>query len=153
MTILRSLLALLLLTSLVACSDDNPTDDGSTDDPNNSTEYKNEATAKINGTDWTATNIIATRNDAGGVTAITFTAFGANDSRISFGMAFGSVKEHTIDGQVVQADFKYEGKSYGEGESGTITITNLTSTECVERSRLTRTQQVANRARQLEVSM
>ncbi len=127
-TILRFALPLLLIVSLAACSDDGPTDGN--DDPNNNNnnnEYADEVTATINGESWTATNVIATRTEASGIVALSFVAYGPDDSHISFGIAFASQKTHTIDGQAIQTDFDYAGESYGEKESGTITISNLST--------------------------
>lgn len=125
MPALRIVLALFLLAAFVACGDDdNPSDNNGGN--NNTNTFKNETTATINGNSWTATNMNATRNDAGGIIPLTFVAYGPDDSNVTFGIAFGSAKAHTIDGSAVQASFKYGGKSYGENETGTITITTLT---------------------------
>lgn len=127
MPALRTLLALFFLVVFSACGgdDDNPADNNGGDN-NNTSGFKNEATATINGDAWTATNMIATRNAAGGIVALTFSAFGADESRIDFGIAFGSAKTFTIDGTVVQANFKYGEELYGENETGTITVGTLT---------------------------
>ena len=128
MTIQRSVLILLCLCCIASCSDDNLTDEGANNNSNNTnTDYTNEVTATINGVAWSAATIHATRNEAGGIVPVTLSGFGLKDSRITFGISFASVKAHTIDNQAVQAEFAYEGKSYDEEESGTITITDLTS--------------------------
>ena len=118
----RYLLVLLLAFTVSACGDDAPTDDGGN---NNGGTFKNETKGTVNGAEWSATNIIATRNDMGGLTVLTFTAHGAAESRISFGIANASVRAFTIDGGPVQADYRYQGKSF-KGNGGTITIEVLT---------------------------
>lgn len=130
MPALRILLALFLLIGSAACGDDDgPTDnDGGNNNNNNGADFNNTVSGTINGDSWTATNMAATRNAAGGIVALTFVAYGTNASQITFGIAFGSAKTFTIDGTAVQAGFNYGGESYGENESGTITISTLTET-------------------------
>lgn len=126
MRLLQPTLVLFLLCSFVACSDESPTDNDP-DDNNNSTEYANEVTATLNGTEWSAVNIMATRNAAAGIVAVTCAAFGPNGSQVTFGIAFASEKEHVIDDQSVHGEFNTGEKRYDESDQGTITITNLTT--------------------------
>jgi len=122
-------LVLLLALTVAACGDDSPTDNGNGGGNNNTNDatFKNEVTATVNGNAWAATNTIATRTDAGGLVVLTFVAYGPDNSNITFGLASASVRKHTIDGGPVQAAIEYGGKTYGTGETGTITVDVLTA--------------------------
>lgn len=127
MPALRILLALFFLIGFAACGDDDsPTDSDGGNNNNNGADFSNKVSGTINGDSWTATNAAATRNAAGGIVALTFVAYGTDASQITFGIAFGSAKAFTIDGAAVQAGFNYGGESYGENESGTVTVSTLT---------------------------
>lgn len=124
-------LVLLLALTVAACSSDSPTDNGNNgnngNNNNNGGTFKNEVAGTVNGSQWTASNSIATRTDAGGLVILTFTAYGPNDSHISFGITNASVRTFSIDGGPVQADIKYADESYGKDENGSIKIDVLTT--------------------------
>lgn len=127
--VLGFLLAAILVAS---CSDDAPTNNpgGNNGGTGGSGSFKNEASATVNGVQWSSTSVAATRNDGAGLVVITFVAYGANGSHLDLGLANASTKSFTIDGGVVQADFVYEGKSFGHNHNatGTIVVTELTTT-------------------------
>ncbi len=120
-----SALALAVAVPLFACSNSSgPDDDG---DGNGS--FSNQASATINSTSWSATSVLSNRVAAAGFVTITFVAHGPNDSHVSFGIANASVGTFSVaEGTANQADFKFGGKSYGQGESGTIRIDAITAT-------------------------
>lgn len=124
MPFLRTPLALILMLALVACSDDGPAgnDDDDGNNNTNTTTFANKVTATINGDSWEAINILPTYAAGGGITGATMSAFGPNDSKISFGCALASQTTLTIDNQSVQADFDYEGVEYGFNTTGTISF-------------------------------
>ena len=131
MTFLRIPLVLFLLVALAACSDDSPAgndDNNNNNNNNNNSSFQDEVTATVNGDAWEATNYAATYTANGVVVAVTLTAFGPDNSNISFGIALASEKSHAIeDGSAVQASFEYNGVTYGDGETGTVNITSLSS--------------------------
>ena len=115
---------LLIAFGVASCSDDAPTNN-----TGNGGTFKNEVSAMVNGATWTATSVIATRNDAGGLVILTFVAHGPNGSHIDFGIANASVKPFTIDGSSVQAAFEIGGKTFGHNQNatGSITVSELTT--------------------------
>ena len=129
MTFLRLPLVLFLTFALFSCSDDGPTgndDDGGNN--NNTSSFSDEVTATLNGDAWTASNYEAFRADNSAVLAVTLAAHGPGNSDVAFGVAFASEKTFTIEeGSGVEGSFEYEGVTYGSNETGTITISTLTS--------------------------
>jgi hypothetical protein len=118
---------LAVLTALVACSSSSGPDDD--DNNNNNGTFNNQASATINSTPWTSVTVLATRTAVQGIVAVTFVAHGASDTHVSFGIANASGGTYNlVDGGANQASFKFGGKSYGQGENGTIRIDQISAT-------------------------